>query len=83
MNDTSKITPNQTEGQAEAALAAEVLVYHYDEQRKRHVKKWFPCSITGYRTGGVGEDFRRVDVTTSDGRKYLGCHPDCVREVEK
>ena len=38
-----------------------------------------PAVVTGFRAGLPGEAVRRVDVRTTDGRRFHGCHPSCVR----
>ncbi|MDQ3672696.1 MAG: hypothetical protein M3364_09730 [Actinomycetota bacterium] len=43
--------------------------------------EWVPATCIGFRAGDVEEDFERVDVLLEDGRRWLGCHPQHVREL--
>jgi hypothetical protein len=43
--------------------------------------EWVPATCTGFRSGELGEDFKRVDVILDDGRRWNGCHPRHVRQA--
>ena len=41
---------------------------------------WVDAIVTGTRASEIGEPFpTRIDVRTTDGRSFHGCHPDCIR----
>jgi len=58
-------------------IPCKVLIYN----SKIKDSEWIDGVITGTRAGCINEDFERIDVISNDRYTYLGCHPNCVKEV--
>jgi len=41
---------------------------------------WHPGKVTGFTSGEVYEDHKRVNVRLDDGREFFGCHPSCIKK---
>lgn len=53
-----------------------VEVYSYKEEKSQ----WLPGQVTGHIAGDADEDFDRINVQLADGRAFVGCHPNCIRQ---
>lgn len=57
---------------------------HYDQEETAFIYEYKNGEyhfVVGTRAGDCGEDFERIDVLTDNGNKYIGCHPDCVKQI--
>jgi hypothetical protein len=46
-------------------------------------KEWLPGTVTGFTSGEVFENRRRINVLLDSGQNYYGCHSMCVKKAKE